>query len=191
MDSVLDQFNRAAAKVRQTIAGVKPEQWSATTNTDWDVKGVANHVVLGLHFATEWAHGRLQSMDEAIPLRQRDWVGDDALGAYNGRLAEFQQTIAAADFATRMVKLPYMPQPIPGEAFVRQRLVELAGHAWDLASSTGQDTYLDADICETVYDDVKPMERMLRQSGNFGPHVDVPEDADIHTRMLAILGRKA
>ena len=59
------QFNRAADWARKTIAGVKPEQWTASTNTDWDVKGVANHIVMGLHLADEWAHGRLQSVEEA------------------------------------------------------------------------------------------------------------------------------
>jgi uncharacterized protein (TIGR03086 family) len=186
-----EQFNRAGDWVHSVLAHVKPEQWSAQTNTDWDVKGVANHIVLGLHLADEWAHGRLQPMDDAAPLRQRDWVGGDPLSAYDRMLAQFRQTISAPDFPTRPVKLPYLPRPIPGAAFLNQRLVEMAAHGWDIASSTGQDARIHTDICQTIHDDLKPMEQMLRGSGSFGGQVDVAEDADIQTRMLALLGRKA
>jgi hypothetical protein len=34
-----------------------------------------------------------------------------------------------------------------------------------------------------------PMDEMLRQSGQYGPRVEVPDDADVQTRLLAFIGR--
>ena len=38
---------------------------------------------------------------------------------------------------------------------------------------------------------MQPMDEMLRQSGHFGPRVEVPTDADDQTRLIAFTGRHA
>ena len=35
-----------------------------------------------------------------------------------------------------------------------------------------------------------PMDEVLRQSGHYGPRVEVPADADAQTRLLAFMGRR-
>jgi hypothetical protein len=34
------------------------------------------------------------------------------------------------------------------------------------------------------------MDEALRQSGHYGPKVDVADDADVQTRLLAFIGRR-
>ena len=34
-----------------------------------------------------------------------------------------------------------------------------------------------------------PMDEVLRQSGQYGPRVPVPDDADVQTKLLAFIGR--
>ncbi len=34
-----------------------------------------------------------------------------------------------------------------------------------------------------------PMDEVLRQSGQYGPRVHVPDDADVQTKLLAFIGR--
>jgi len=41
-----------------------------------------------------------------------------------------------------------------------------------------------------IPDEHRRMDVALRQSGHYGPRVDVSEDADIQTRLLAFIGRK-
>ena len=41
-----------------------------------------------------------------------------------------------------------------------------------------------------MYEGMLPMDEVLRQSGQFGPKVDVPDDADEQTKLLAFLGRQ-
>ncbi|MDQ3312282.1 MAG: TIGR03086 family protein, partial [Actinomycetota bacterium] len=62
-------------------------------------------------------------------------------------------------------------------------------HTWDLARATGQDETLDPDRCDEILAGMEPMDEVLRSSGQYGPKVDVPADADVQTRLLAFIGR--
>jgi hypothetical protein len=37
---------------------------------------------------------------------------------------------------------------------------------------------------------MEPMDEVIRTSGHYGPRVEVPDDADEQTRVLAFLGRR-
>jgi hypothetical protein len=36
---------------------------------------------------------------------------------------------------------------------------------------------------------MEPLDELLRQSGQYGPKVAVPDDADVQSRMLGFIGR--
>jgi uncharacterized protein (TIGR03086 family) len=63
-------------------------------------------------------------------------------------------------------------------------------HTWDLARATGQDERLDPERCERLLSGMVAMDEALRSSGHYGPKVEVPEDADVQTRLVAFIGRK-
>jgi uncharacterized protein (TIGR03086 family) len=62
-------------------------------------------------------------------------------------------------------------------------------HTWDLARATGQDDRLDPDLCATLLAGMEPMEEVIRNSGQYGPRVEVPAGSDAQTRMLGFIGR--
>jgi uncharacterized protein (TIGR03086 family) len=62
-------------------------------------------------------------------------------------------------------------------------------HTWDLARATGQDETLDAGKCADLLAGMEPLDELLRRSGQYGPRVAVPADADVQTRLLAFIGR--
>jgi uncharacterized protein (TIGR03086 family) len=62
-------------------------------------------------------------------------------------------------------------------------------HTWDLARATGQDETLDPDKCAVLLAGMEPMDEVLRASGQYGPKVPVPADADVQTRLLGFIGR--
>jgi uncharacterized protein (TIGR03086 family) len=62
-------------------------------------------------------------------------------------------------------------------------------HTWDLARATGQDERLDPVRCAELYEGMLPLDDLLRASGQYGPKVEVPEDADVQTKLLAFIGR--
>jgi hypothetical protein len=62
-------------------------------------------------------------------------------------------------------------------------------HTWDLARATGQDERLDPAFCADLLAGMEPIDELLRQSGQYGPKVAVPADADVQARMLGFIGR--
>ena len=62
-------------------------------------------------------------------------------------------------------------------------------HTWDLARATGQDERLDPGFCAELLAGMKPLEEVIRSSGQYGPKVEVPGNADPQTRLLGFIGR--
>ncbi len=62
-------------------------------------------------------------------------------------------------------------------------------HTWDLARATGQDERLDPGLCAELLAGMEPMEDVIRSSGQYGPKVEVPDDADPQTKLLGFIGR--
>ena len=63
-------------------------------------------------------------------------------------------------------------------------------HTWDIARATGVHETLDADEVHRMLVGIEPYDEMLRSSGQYGPRVAVPDDADEQTRLLAFVGRQ-
>jgi uncharacterized protein (TIGR03086 family) len=62
-------------------------------------------------------------------------------------------------------------------------------HTWDLARATSQDDTLDPELCDVMLTGMEPIETLMRDSGQFGPRVPVPDDADPQARLLGFIGR--
>jgi uncharacterized protein (TIGR03086 family) len=62
-------------------------------------------------------------------------------------------------------------------------------HTWDLARATGQDERLDPDFCAELLAGMEPLEEVIRSSGQYGPRVEVPGDADPQTKLLGFIDR--
>jgi hypothetical protein len=78
-------------------------------------------------------------------------------------------------------RLPDMPLD---QAISRFYASDVFMHTWDLARATGQDERLDEDRCRELYEGMLPLDDLLRQSGQYGPKVPVPDDADWQTLLL-------
>ena len=105
----------------------------------------------------------------AIDVVVRELLADDALLAQDTTTMAGQMTLGALIEMTG--------------------LMDLLVHTWDLARATGQDETLDPQECADFLAGIEPMDAMIRDSGQFGPRVPVPNDADAQTRLLAFTGR--
>jgi uncharacterized protein (TIGR03086 family) len=81
-----------------------------------------------------------------------------------------------------------VPAPVALSGFV----LELAAHAWDLATSIGHRAPLDPPLAtEALQIATRLVPPELRDDGGaFGPPVAAPADADAATRLAAYLGRR-
>ena len=67
---------------------------------------------------------------------------------------------------------------------------DLLVHTWDLARAVGLDEQLDPDEVRRAYAVMEPNDEMMRQGSAFGPRIEVPDDADEQTRLIAFTGRR-
>jgi len=63
-------------------------------------------------------------------------------------------------------------------------------HTWDLARAVGLDERLDQDEVRRLFESMEPNDELMRQGTAFGPRVEVPDDADEQTKLLAFTGRR-
>ena len=78
-----------------------------------------------------------------------------------------------------------------GEIIGRFVTMDLLVHTWDLARTVGADEHLDRDAVRRAYDELKPMDAMIRRPNVFGPKLEPPPGSDLQTEFLYFLGRRA
>ena len=180
--TLVEQAGERTAKI---VEGISPDQLGAPTPcTDWDVRGVLNHLVgENWMFATLLAGQPLPDMADGA-----DLVGDDPAGAYR---ASFDAAIAAwrePGALERTIDLPMGPAPA---AFaISLHFADLLVHGWDVAKGTGQDTDLDPDLANAAFAIMSgvfahaPMPETV-----FKKSVPVGDDASPGEKLVALLGR--
>jgi uncharacterized protein (TIGR03086 family) len=80
---------------------------------------------------------------------------------------------------------------VPAEVYAGHRLIDVLIHGWDLARASGQDTNLAPELVDACFEVIAPQMDLLKASGMFGTEVEVADDADPQTKLLALLGRRS
>lgn len=181
MPTPAEEHRRIASEFTATVEGVAPEAWEAPAPPEgWVARDVVRHLV-------EWLPAFLQSAGVTLPTGPS--VDDDPLGAWQVQTEAVQALLDDPDTAARELDLPHLGKMPLGQAIDMIYTGDVFLHRWDLARATGQDESLDPTKCKAMLEGMLPMDEMLRQSGQFGPRVEVPEDSDVQTKLLAIIGR--
>ena len=187
MSEIAKQHREALAATRKIVAGIGADQMSAPTPcTEWDVRGLLNHVVAGNWWAAELASGK--TIEQVGDRLDGDVLGDNLLDAYD-RSAE----AAAAAFETPgAMDAPCAVSygPVPGSVYAGHRFIDVFVHGWDLAVATNQDPALDPVLVGDCWAVVEPQAELLSGSGAFATQVEVPAGADLQARLLGVLGRQ-
>ncbi len=148
----------------------------------WVARDVVRHLV-------EWFPAFLQG-GAGITLAAGPSVDDDPVGAWRTQTEAVQALLDDADIAEREHDLPHIGPMSLERAIDMIYTADVFLHRWDLARATGQDETLDPDTCAAMLEGMLPMDEVLRQSGQYGPRVPVPDDADVQTKLLAFIGRR-
>jgi uncharacterized protein (TIGR03086 family) len=183
-----ERHERAATRFAVVVAQVRADQWSAPTPcTDWDVRRLVNHVVGWNLFVAELLEGHTPV--EVLDLIQRDVLGDDPAAAAR---ASAERAIAAFGADGALEQTVHHPVgDLPGTYVVMMRVFDTTLHGWDLARAIGSNELMDQDLAAAVYEWSFPQRDALQASGAFAPEPPIPADADVQTRLLALVGRKA
>ncbi len=179
---------QALDATRRLVTGVGDRQWNDASVCDgWTVRELMNHIVTGNYWAEELAAGK--TIEEVGDRLDGDVLGDDPARVYDDSAARAAAAFRAPGAMDAPCAVSY--GPVPGSVYCGHRFVDVLVHGWDVAKSTGQDTTLAPALVEACWAVVEPQLGMLEASGAFGTKVDVPDDADSQTKLLAVLGRRA
>ena len=181
MDAAEDH-RQVAGAFTKTVEGTAAEAWDAPAPVaGWVARDVVRHLV-------EWLPAFLVG-STGIVLPAGPSVDDDPVGAWRTHTDGVQALLHDPASADRDYDFPHIGRMSLAQAIAMVYTPDVFMHRWDLARATGQDETLDARRCEQMLEGMLPMDEVLRQSGQYGPRVEVPEDADAQTRLLAFIGR--
>jgi uncharacterized protein (TIGR03086 family) len=182
MSGRADEHRRIAGAFTATVEGVAPEEWDRPAPAQgWVARDVVRHLV-------EWFPAFLDGA-AGIALPAGPSVDDDPVGAWHAQTAAVQALLDEPGTAGREHDLPHIGRMSLERATDMIYTGDVFLHRWDLARATGQDETLDPDKCAVMLEGMLPMDEVLRQSGQYGPRVQVPDDADVQTKLLAFIGR--
>ncbi|HLT95932.1 MAG TPA: TIGR03086 family metal-binding protein [Acidimicrobiia bacterium] len=177
-----DEHRLVAAGFTRLVRGVPPGGWDAPAPVDgWVARDVVRHLL-------DWLPGFL-SVGAGIELAIGISVDADPVAAWETRARAVQDLLEDPDTAGREFESPHLGEMTVEAAIDGAYTVDVFLHSWDLARATGQDETLDPQRCRRVLDRMRPFEAAMRDSGQFGPRVDVPDDAGIQAQLLGFIGR--
>lgn len=167
-----------ATTFTERVAGVR--DWDAPAPVDgWTARDVVDHLVT-------WLPGFLSGGGVELP--DVPSVADDPVAAWWAHTDAVQALLesprAGEDFTH-----PHAGTQVLGTVIENFYIADVFMHTWDLARATGQDDTLDPDRCEAMLAGMRPIEGILRSSGQYGPAVPVPADASAQDRLLGFIGR--
>jgi uncharacterized protein (TIGR03086 family) len=177
-----DEHRRIAGEFTKTVEGTTPAAWDNPAPPDgWVARDVVRHLV-------EWFPAFLEGAT-GITLAAGPSVDDDPAGAWRSQAGAVQALLDDPAVAEHVYEFPHIGAMPLEQAIDMIYTSDVFLHRWDLARATGQDETLDPDKCAEMLAAMEPMDDAMRQSGHYGPRVDVPDDADVQTRVLAFIGR--
>ena len=174
------RHRRYAGAFSDRVRGTR--DWSAPAPVaGWTARDVVRHLV-------EWFPGFLAG-GAGVQLPDGPSVDEDPLGAWTTQCDAVQALLDDPAKANKVLSNPHIGEIPLDHAIDRFYTADVFMHTWDLARATGQDESLDPQFCAELLAGMEPIEELMRGSGQFGPRVGVPADADPQTKLLGFIGR--
>ncbi|PRY57100.1 uncharacterized protein (TIGR03086 family) [Knoellia remsis] len=175
-----ERHRAIAATFTKTVVGVS--DWDAPSPVDdWAARDVVRHLV-------EWLPALLRS-GAGVELPSVPSVDDDPVAAWQEHARAVQALLDDPTTEGRRLDNPNIGTVPLGQAIDRFYTADVFMHTWDLARATGQPDRLDADFARRLLEGMESYDEALRASGQYGPRIPVPEDADVTDRLMGFIGR--
>ncbi len=182
MTDIADRYRTLAARFADRIAEVPDGAWDDPTPcAEWTVRDLVGHVVDVQGMFLAFVGEEIGELPD---------VSVDAVGAWAAASAAMQAALDDPARADAGFDGYFGPTTLAASV---DRFVsfDLVVHGWDLARAVGGDERIDPAEVARLLGEIPAFGPALQSSGAAGPPVEVADDADDQTRMLALLGRRA
>ncbi len=146
----------------------------------WTARDIVEHLVT-------WLPSFLSAGGVGLPTGPA--VADDPVASWTYHADTVQALLDDPERAAVLFSHERVGSMPVAEAIDRFYTADILMHTWDLARASGQDVTLEPEFCAALLAGMEPMEEAMRSSGQYGPKVEVPADADPQTRMIGFIGR--
>ena len=195
---VIELYERARAGFGSRLHAIAEDQWALPTPcTEWVVRDLVHHLVYVQCWVPPLAAGL--TVEEIGDRFEGELLGADPVATWEASIRETIDALGQPGVREREIRL-LAYGTVTGLDLAYDMAMDLHVHTWDLASALGLDRALDPDVTAIIHDWLESVDvdrdlgfslPRLRAKGFFAPRVLTPPDADVQTRMLAIVGRKA
>lgn len=195
-------FIRADQELKKVIDQITNDQWDRQMPEDFPSFGERTYTLRDIITYHAYDEAWIPDMMAGKTMEE---VGQDAFGGpfdndllsdrpqeNYGKLSE--KAIAAVknlpedELDSRTVHYTY--GDYPAREALWHAILFRAMRAHDLARVIGANSDLPADLVQAVWDIVEPRAQEWREMGVFGPEVELPDDAPLQDRLLALTGRR-
>ncbi|MET9551644.1 TIGR03086 family metal-binding protein [Streptomyces sp. NPDC006645] len=186
MNTVHRAMRECAAEAARIARAVPADRLTAPTpSARWDVRALANHLVL---YTSHGLEHRARRTELPAALTDRDFTGDaDWPERYEAALD--RAVDAWADPAVWKGDIGEGEAATPAATVAALMTLEMALHGWELARATGQEFRLSEETAGHVLAVVEEYAEMYRKYDGFADPVPVPATAGTFDRALAASGR--
>jgi uncharacterized protein (TIGR03086 family) len=182
MSTPAEEFAQIGGRFGERAAGVRPDRWDDPAPVEgWVARDVVRHLV-------EWFPPFLAG-GTGVELAPGPSVDADPAAAWHHLQREVQALLDDPASAEMVLSNPHIGDVALPQAVSQFFTADVFMHTWDLARATAQDDTLDPARCAQMLAGMEPIEELMRQSGQYGPRVEVAEDADAQSRLLGFIGR--
>jgi uncharacterized protein (TIGR03086 family) len=179
-------YQRSVEHFTDRVGAVREDQWDRPTPcSDWDVRGLVNHIVYEDLWTVPLMKGA--SIEEVGDQFEGDVVGADPIGSARTAAREALSTVAEELAKGGTVQLSF--GETPKDDYVMQLAADHLVHGWDLAVATDGDTAIDADLVQAFTTWFDANEDGYRSAGAIAARRQLNGDAQ-HD-LLARFGRDA
>jgi uncharacterized protein (TIGR03086 family) len=182
MNPTAAEYEAASRSLTDVLDEVPPASWTAPSPcADWSARDVVRHLVeTQRDFLT--GHG--------VDLGPLPEVDADPAAAWRDHAKLVVEAMADDGLAAREFDGFFGPTTV-GATFARFYVWDMYVHRWDVARAAGAEVSLGDDELDRIEQGADGFGEALYMEGICRPAVDVPDDADRQTRILARLGRRA
>lgn len=191
MDELLQLHRVAAERVTRLVHRAGPPDdpaWQRPTPCSaWSVRDLLTHLTSEQLWAPELLAGR--TVAEVGDRFDGDVLGPDPVAAWDAAIAASSAAFTEPGALLRTVDLSR--GPTAAHDYLDEMLTDLAVHGWDLARGLGVEDDIDPATVERLLVEWSARTDELAPGPMFAGPLDVPDDADAQTRLLALFGRRA